>query len=276
MLNRVFKTIFILTLCIGISLPANAGNVQVSEGSAFVTKSELSYELDNLSNRMTVLENSLDSRIDNLVSSYLTRNGIWSGARQTLSTTGFTNAFSTTNLYNTYKAGTYANLLSTIDGRTYDSYILVNSASKSGLVNMVANQYSTGLLIASIGTPHSGKLISGSTYTNHSYLRDLVRYSGVFTLCVYVNGNCVYTYNIVNCRVKFEEGSKNSTGFYNAVWIATWVPISISAYFFCDKDDQITWNVLYRASYGEVATNKGGNRIPGQNFNFRINSVTIY
>ena len=44
----------------------------------------------------------------------------------------------------------------------------------------------------------------------------------------------------------------------------------------CDKDDQITWNVLYRASYGEVATNRGGNRIPGQNFNFRINSVTIY
>lgn len=82
MLNRIFKTIFILSLCIGISLPANAGNVSVSDGSAFITKSEMSYQLNNLSNRMTQLENSLDSKIDSLVSSYLTRNGIWNGAVQ--------------------------------------------------------------------------------------------------------------------------------------------------------------------------------------------------
>ena len=79
MIKRVFKTIFILSLCLGITLPANAGSVDVSDGSAFVTKAELSYELNNLSNRMSQLENSLDSRIDSLVSSYLTRNGIWNG-----------------------------------------------------------------------------------------------------------------------------------------------------------------------------------------------------
>ena len=79
MLNRVFKTIFILSLCLGITLPSNAGSVDVSDGSAFVTKSELSYQLNNISKRMEQLENSLDSRIDEMVSSYLTRNGIWNG-----------------------------------------------------------------------------------------------------------------------------------------------------------------------------------------------------
>lgn len=79
MIKKMFKTIFILSLCIGITLPANAGAVQVSDGSAFVTKAELSYELNNLSSRMSQLEASLDSRIDELVSSYLTRNGVWNG-----------------------------------------------------------------------------------------------------------------------------------------------------------------------------------------------------
>ena len=90
MIKKVFKTIFILTLCLGITLPANAGSVQVSDGSAFITKSELSYQLNNLSYRMTQLENSLDSKIDTLVSSYLTRNGIWNGSKQTLITPSYT------------------------------------------------------------------------------------------------------------------------------------------------------------------------------------------
>ena len=84
MINRVFKTIFILSLCLGITIPSNAAGVDVSDGSAFITKSEMSYQLNNLSNRMTQLENSLDSKIDKLVSSFLTRNGIWNGVKQTL------------------------------------------------------------------------------------------------------------------------------------------------------------------------------------------------
>ena len=83
MLNRVFKTIFILSLCLGITLPSNAGSVQVSDGSAFITKAEMAYQLNAISTRMSELENSLDSRIDTLVSSYLTRNGIWNGVNQT-------------------------------------------------------------------------------------------------------------------------------------------------------------------------------------------------
>ena len=76
MLNRIFKTILVLSICVGISLPTNAA-VSVSDGSAFVTKAEFAADLNNLSNRMAQLENSLDAKIDSLVSSYLTRNGIW-------------------------------------------------------------------------------------------------------------------------------------------------------------------------------------------------------
>ena len=81
MLNRIFKTILVLSICVGISLPTNAA-VSVSDGSAFVTKAEFAADLNNLSNRMAQLENSLDAKIDSLVSSYLTRNGIWNGAKQ--------------------------------------------------------------------------------------------------------------------------------------------------------------------------------------------------
>ena len=81
MLNRISKTILVLTICLGISIPTNAA-VSVSDGSAFVTKAEFAADLNNLSNRMAQLENSLDAKIDSLVSSYLTRNGIWNGAKQ--------------------------------------------------------------------------------------------------------------------------------------------------------------------------------------------------
>ena len=81
MLKKMFKTILVLSLCIGVVLPTNAA-VSVSDGSAFVTKAEFAADLNNLSNRMAQLENSLDAKIDSLVSSYLTRNGIWNGAKQ--------------------------------------------------------------------------------------------------------------------------------------------------------------------------------------------------
>ena len=37
MINKVFKTILVLTISLGLTIPANAA-VSVSDGSAFVTK----------------------------------------------------------------------------------------------------------------------------------------------------------------------------------------------------------------------------------------------
>ena len=82
MIKRLFKTIFILSCCISIYCPTYA--TKVSDGSAFVTKAEFAADLNSLSSRMSQLENALDAKINSLVSSYLTRNGVWNGAKQTV------------------------------------------------------------------------------------------------------------------------------------------------------------------------------------------------
>ena len=83
MIYRLFKTIIILGICFSITFSSYAA-VSVSDGSTFVTKSEFQADLSNISNRMAQVENSIDARIDSLVSAYLTRNGIWNGAKQTV------------------------------------------------------------------------------------------------------------------------------------------------------------------------------------------------
>ena len=88
MFRILIKKILLVIICFAISFPSNAA-ISVSDGSAFVTKAEFSADLNNLSNRMAQLENSLDAKIDSLVSSYLTRNGIWNGSKQTLLTNSF-------------------------------------------------------------------------------------------------------------------------------------------------------------------------------------------
>ena len=113
MINRIFKTILVLTICLGLTIPTNAA-VSVSDGSAFVTKAEFAADLNNLSNRMAQLENSLDAKIDSLVSSYLTRNGIWNGAKQTVSS-GATKEFWPATLTLSGSNATYNNHISSGD-----------------------------------------------------------------------------------------------------------------------------------------------------------------
>ena len=169
MIKRIFKTILILTICLGITLPTNAA-VSVSDGSAFVTKAEFSADVNNLSNRMAQLENSLDAKIDSLVSSYLTRNGIWNGAIQDLETYyivdffGSTTKANTCNITNgyrgfqgktqeytaTYKALVYppsavnSDYLEHTVERT--KKVIVHELNKSGMLYMTVNLAPTALL----------------------------------------------------------------------------------------------------------------------------------
>ena len=167
MLRKVFKTILVLTVCLGLTIHTNAA-VSVSDGSAFVTKAEFAADLNNLSNRMAQLENSLDAKIDSLVSSYLTRNGIWNGATQTLKNyyiLDFANPYSramswfTPQTLTNGTAGflgktqsyspTYVTKLSiptTILNNTFEevytergNYVIVESLNKSGLLYMTVN-----------------------------------------------------------------------------------------------------------------------------------------
>ena len=79
---KIVKFFVVFNLILSISLINSVAAISVSDGSAFVTKAEFAADLNNLSNRMSTLENSLDAKIDSLVSSYLSRNGIWNGETQ--------------------------------------------------------------------------------------------------------------------------------------------------------------------------------------------------
>ena len=79
---KIFKLFVCLLLILSTSSVNSLAAISVSDGSAFVTKAEFAADLNNLSNRMSSLENSLDAKIDSLVSSYLSRNGIWNGEKQ--------------------------------------------------------------------------------------------------------------------------------------------------------------------------------------------------
>ena len=92
MINKIFKTILILSICFSTVFSSYAA-VSVSDGSAFITKAEFQADLSNISNRIAQAENSIDARIDSLVSQYLTRNGIWNGAKQNILNNLGTNAF---------------------------------------------------------------------------------------------------------------------------------------------------------------------------------------
>ena len=80
---KILKLFISLSLILSVSLINSLAAISVSDGSAFVTKAEFAADLNNLSNRMSSLENSLDAKIDSLVSTYLSRNGIWNGEKQT-------------------------------------------------------------------------------------------------------------------------------------------------------------------------------------------------
>ena len=205
MLNKVFKTILILSICLGLTLPTNAA-VSVSDGSAFVTKSEFNSDLNNLSNRMAQLENSLDGKIDSLVSSYITRNGIWNGERQLLefnAIADYWKNFTLDGLYTTWKAqptmpsslteGVLANI-------RYGSYDLVKSISKTGML--------FGTLDVLTGYDYALREIptaSGTDGRNYYYAynwnikRDNPNVTNRCETSFYINGICVYSLVPVVC-----------------------------------------------------------------------------
>lgn len=80
---KLLKKILTFPLIFALSFPTFSA-VSVSDGSAFVSKSEYVSLMTNASSRVSSLENSIDKNIYEIVSSYLNKYGIWNGAKQTL------------------------------------------------------------------------------------------------------------------------------------------------------------------------------------------------
>ena len=261
MLNRVFKTIFILTLCLGISLPANAGNVNVSEGSAFITKSELSYQLNVLSQRMTQLENSLDSKIDKLVSSYLTRNGIWSGVPQQINTSSW--------------SITDTSLPGFTSGRSYDTTLnrqrIVNKINKSGYCSIVMSQksqYSERIFGMWYKAGTGNARVYDSTFAIFGYITNK---SGTVDASAKISypvglgfGKCYYDGNGTN-----NTGGNASQSF--GVWTQTTEVIK-TYYFFVEKGDFLD-TYMHVAYYIPSGCSFSA---AGQKITFNIKSMNVY
>ena len=257
MINRIFKTILVLSIVLGITLPSNAA-VSVSDGSAFVTKAEFAADLNNLSNRMAQLENSLDAKIDSLVSSYLTRNGIWNGKKQTLTVsnldvtgTGLGSAILQRGVYYSIPNGTTAS-------NFYGNYELVNKIDKSGLLTLtvVAQGYA-----------------QATRYGQHYGNRNV----GTGNIYVTFNvGNVIkYTASIGRLDSSAYADKKASTKAepYGDYLILATTDLTTVAQFFVQKDDKLDWDVYcYYLSngYPEYAWGQSGNT------NVSIASVEVY
>ena len=230
MINKVFKTILVLTICLGLTIPANAA-VSVSDGSAFVTKAEFAADLNNLSNRMAQLENSLDAKIDSLVSSYLTRNGIWNGAKQELDTALLG------------KTGIYANTSSTATGYVL-SYVGNTMASNSNRLVLASYADTTYTVIDTL--TKSGFCVLSITFNNYINAN-----AGRLRIDTSNDNNHVHNYNgYINCSLNiYTEAASISTQVYSYSLEKSWNAstslvfensFNQFAYFFVNKDDHLT------------------------------------
>ena len=226
MLKKIFKTILVLSICVGISLPTNAA-VSVSDGSAFVTKAEFAADLNNLSNRMAQLENSLDAKIDSLVSSYLTRNGIWNGAKQ--------DVIKTPQIYEPFNI-TFSGGKSN-GTHKYGKNIFVDSITKSGMysgyygytdpnANGTQKGYFRWGWYGTMSSNQSGRTILGA--------------------------NTVFIITDQNNETKFSSvifdligGVDNTVNGYSAGLFASipWSVVLIPFQFFVSKGDRLSWEV---------------------------------
>ena len=256
MYKKIFKIIFILSLCLGLSLSSiAAGQVNVSDGSAFITKSELSYELNNLSSRMTQLENSLDSKIDTLVSSYLTRNGVWNGDNQALTIDTF--EINGTDLAKALeKRSKYYSLPNDSEEENFfGNYILIDNISKSGMISVK---------VVSKGYAQSTR------YSRNGNGTDNVGTGNIY-LCFNVGSDVKSTVSIGRLDSSgYGYGGIYSTGDY-LIYATT--DLTTVTQFFITKGDKLMWDIIsYWNANGTPDTNWGSTGTT----NISIQSCDVY
>ena len=285
MLKKMFKTILVLSLCIGVVLPTNAA-VSVSDGSAFVTKAEFAADLNNLSNRMAQLENSLDAKIDSLVSSYLTRNGIWNGAKQEINdnikdkyvgvkkttASGYTwrlYNFNTTNSANYQVWNTTDRGLLARDNSSTISGTIVDSVNKSGLVNISLDfKFSAlGLLDKWSETESTTKSLRVGPYGNGFMYGDVVNLSLAGALLIKdALGNVFY------CDQRTIPSAVPST--ISSVYVP-----NIAIYFFANKGDILKYelkNYCIIENVGGIDGTAANGLSPDFGLSWKINNVVVY
>ena len=251
MIKKLFKTIFILTLCLGITLPSNTGSANVSDGSAFITKSEMAYQLNNLSSRMTQLENSLDSHIDTLVSSYLTRNGIWNGAKQIELTDAEKTAGGRilVNLNSSNTSFLYSMAKNSIGVYTFKALTtLVDSCNKSGLVFADFEIKNNALYLAQYSVNSDGQVASGRQYWSDNVCKG----TGLIIANMYLNSDTtpISTFKLDDMVAGTYTQPVN--GGRNYCYIRREIHFTRGQYrmqFFVSKGDKLSFDIKVYSNY---------------------------
>lgn len=125
MSKKTFKKIILTFLILSISFSANAA-ISVSDGSAFMTKTEFMADINNLSSRVAQLEIGLDGSLDGKVNSYLEQKGFWKPKPQVLNNEGA----NITNIYPcsvTLSSGKASGMMILADK------VLIDNVSNSGM-----------------------------------------------------------------------------------------------------------------------------------------------
>lgn len=173
MLRKIKKYIkfimcFMLIFCLTFSSYAALSS---SDGSIFVTKTELNTTLTEYNARLATFETGINSKIDTQVTSYLDTNGIWNGTVQNISYPKNTNVIMSANCVK-----------------------MVSNMTKSGMLYLpwiINTIFNAGFYISSNGSRSAGSITVGQgspvnmdfdtvayfynmpqTYTNDSYAYD--------------------------------------------------------------------------------------------------------
>ena len=230
---KIVKFFVVFNLILSISLINSVAAISVSDGSAFVTKAEFAADLNNLSNRMSTLENSLDAKIDSLVSSYLSRNGIWNGEKQEIKNDTF-KAYFSVKTQSAYIRSIFFNSSSSSLGfqgdrvnlKTLNQYfkddkvVLIEKINKSGLLFLQFN-------VQSYDGEGSMRFVAAMTSNSSLYIQNVNgSYSDQFTI---YNGDGV---------VKYNESLVTGIPLYGYFYFPTQTNKLIS--FFVEKEETLT------------------------------------
>ena len=251
MFSKIIKTIFILNLCLAMTV--YAGSVNVSDGSAFITKAEMAYTLNNLSNRMVQLENSLDSKIDGLVSSYLTRNGVWNGVKQTINKKkirDYWRSMSGRGVSSDFNAvPAIPDPSQIVRGQQYNfrnqTWTLINKCTKGGLL-VGSFTIQSGFDCAKEDGGSSASGTDGRNYfyilEPHEWVHNNIKCSNATEISLWVNGECRFysiPINVGSFRQKDRRTAEESGNYRQGLLHFTPMFSIQNPMFFVDKGDEV-------------------------------------
>lgn len=202
---KVFKCLVVMVIIFAIPIYTYA-SLSASDGSAFVTKGEFDSAIADFNSRLTTFEAGINSKIDSQVTSYLDRNGIWSGQKQDLKNIDTPKVgLQTTggNLSGTYYAIDSSNYLVGLSftGKQLTEY---NNGSENEIISKCSK---SGLLLAFFNSQNDGDVNLTCAYYSTSYGRKInqdwqkaqITYNFIFnkTKDTVVETGCVVTRSVI-------------------------------------------------------------------------------